>query len=95
VAKKLDRDLVGMNERNGACLRLPASCSLSSYIVLLFESCRRRKQRKARAAARWKKQRWKRAKPERNRRGGLVLVWVVLVSRYHVEATKDREGFLS
>jgi len=35
VAKKwrLDRDLVGMNERNGACLRLPASCSLSSYIV--------------------------------------------------------------
>jgi len=35
------------------------------------------------------------AKPERSRRGGLVLVWVVLVSRYHVEATKDREGFLS
>lgn len=44
MAKKWrsDRDLVGMNERNGACLRLPASCSLSSYIVLLFESCRRK-----------------------------------------------------
>lgn len=48
VAKKwrsdfADRDLVGMNERNGARLRLPASCSLSSYIVLLFENCRRRR----------------------------------------------------
>lgn len=32
-----------MNERNGACLQLPASCSLSSYIVLLFKSCRRKK----------------------------------------------------
>lgn len=73
-----DRDLVGMNERNGACLWLPASCSLSSYIVLLFESCRRKKQRRARAAVRWKKRRWKRAKPERSRRGGLVLVRVVL-----------------
>lgn len=80
VAKKWrsDRDLVGMNERNGACLRLPASCSLSSYIVLLFESCRMKKQRRARAAARWKERRWKRAKPTRRSGFGLGCSGVAL-----------------
>lgn len=43
----MNRDFVGrMNERNGACPRLPASCPLSSYIVLLFQDCRRRRKRK-------------------------------------------------
>lgn len=32
---------------------------------------------------------------ERSRRDGLILVRVVLVSRYRVETTKDRGGFLS
>lgn len=67
----MNRDFVGMNERNGACLRLPASCSLSSYIVLLFQDCRRKRKRgkRSKLTAKWEnedgKERCRREKPAR------------------------------
>lgn len=76
-----DRDLVEMNERNGARLQLPASCSLSSYIVLLFEGCRRRGEaRRGREPAGkvGEKRRWKRAKPARRSGFGLGCSGVAL-----------------
>lgn len=57
----MNRDFVGrMNERNGAYPRLPASCPLSSYIVLLFQDCRGREREKEKETERGRE---KRAKP--------------------------------
>ena len=71
----MNRDFIEMNERNGACLRLPASCSLSSYIVLFFEDCpreggrRRGREKEESDPARWEdedeRRRSRREKPAR------------------------------
>lgn len=86
-----DRGPVGMNERNGARLRLPAPCSLSSYIVLLFEGCRRWREKERRIGGRERGEREQDGRTEMEkgeaggeepaRRSGFSLQ-ALLVSRY-------------
>lgn len=84
--------LVGMNERNGACLQLPASCSLSSYIDLLFKDGSalvggKERERRVKQTGKWENEDGR----EWSRRDGLVLVRVVLVSHYRC-GERDHKG---